>query len=79
MVSDHYNGAHGPLDKPWPLYMEDIDGHAYQVDMEPGEFVFYEGARLVHGRPWPLEGDYYIGMFVHYRPQHFSPGPTVNQ
>ncbi len=67
------------LDKPWPLCIEDIDGNAYQVDMEPGEFVFYEGARLKHGRPWPLEGDYYIGMFVHYRPRHMSPGPTTNQ
>ncbi len=56
------------LDSPWPLYIEDINGKAYQVDMEPGELVYYEGARLVHGRPWPLNGDYYVGMFVHYRP-----------
>ena len=56
------------LDEPWPLYIEDIDGTAHQVNLEPGEFIFYEGARLIHGRPWPLRGDYYIGMFVHYRP-----------
>jgi len=66
------------LDEPWPLYIEDINGTAYQVDMEPGEFLFYEGARLVHGRPWPLKGEYYIGMFVHYRPEHFTPSPTGN-
>jgi prolyl 4-hydroxylase len=52
----------------WPLYVEDIDGNPYQIDMEPGEFVHYEGARLIHGRPYPLDGDYYVGMFVHYRP-----------
>jgi hypothetical protein len=23
----------------------------------------------VHGRPWPLVGDYYVGLFVHYRPK----------
>jgi len=63
------------LDEPWPLYIEDINGSAYQVDMKPGEFLFYEGARLVHGRPWPLKGDYYIGMFVHYRPKNFKLGP----
>jgi prolyl 4-hydroxylase len=57
------------LDEPWPLYIEDIDGKAHQVNMEPGEFVFYEGARLIHGRPWPLKGAYYIGMFVHYSPE----------
>ena len=56
------------LEEPWPLYLEDIDGKAYQVNLEPGEYVFYEGARLLHGRPWPLKGDYYVGMFVHYRP-----------
>jgi len=67
------------LDEPWPLYIEDINGTAYQVDLEPGEFVFYEGARLIHGRPWPLKGQYYIGMFVHYRPRHFSSGPTAKQ
>ena len=56
------------LDEPWPLYIEDIEGKACQIDMRPGELVFYEGARLPHGRPWPLKGRYYVGMFVHYRP-----------
>lgn len=57
------------LDKPWPLYIEDIEGNPHQVNMEPGEYVLYEGAKLVHGRPWALPGDYYIGMFVHYWPR----------
>lgn len=56
------------LEEPWPLFVEDIYGEAHQVDLQPGEFLFYEGARLIHGRPWPLPGDYYVGMFVHYRP-----------
>ena len=57
------------LDSRWPLFMEDIDGNPHQVDLEPGEFVFYEGARLRHGRPYPLDGDYYAGLFVHYVPR----------
>lgn len=56
------------LDEPWPLYIEDIFGEAHRVILEPGEFLSYEGARLLHGRPWALNGDYHIGMFVHYRP-----------
>jgi hypothetical protein len=60
------------LDSPWPLYIEDIDGNQHQVDMEPGEMIFYEGARLIHGRPYVLNGDYYVGVFVHYRPSSFS-------
>lgn len=61
------------LDAPWPLCLADIEGHYHQINLEPGEFVFYEGARLLHGRPWPLQGDYYIGMFLHYRPTALAP------
>jgi len=56
------------LNTPWPLHIESIDGEVHQIDLEPGEFVFYEGTRLAHGRPYPLDGDYYAGVFVHYRP-----------
>jgi hypothetical protein len=30
--------------------------------------LFYEGARLRHGRPYPLQGAYYAGIYLHYRP-----------
>ena len=56
------------LNDAWPLHIEDVDGNASQIDLEPGEILFYEGARLKHGRPYPLDGDYYAGIFVHYRP-----------
>jgi prolyl 4-hydroxylase len=52
----------------WPLYIEDIDGNGHQIDLDPGEMVFYEGARLRHGRAYPLQGGYYASIFVHYRP-----------
>lgn len=60
------------LDSPWPLHVETIDGAVSQVDLAPGELVFYEGARLAHGRPYPLQGDYYAAVFVHYRPSGWS-------
>ena len=60
------------LEEPWPIYIEDIYGEAHEVNLEPGEFLYYEGARLIHGRPWPMKGDYYIGVFVHYRPAHLE-------
>ncbi|MDR4492886.1 MAG: hypothetical protein AB7P17_15165 [Nitrospirales bacterium] len=56
------------LTKPWPLYIEDIDGHPHEISMEPGDIVFYEGAKLMHGRPYPLEGRFYAGLFLHYTP-----------
>jgi prolyl 4-hydroxylase len=56
------------LDSRWPLHLESLDGTVHQVDMEPGEYVLYEGTRLAHGRPYPLEGDFYAGIFIHYYP-----------
>ena len=60
------------LNAPWPLYIEDIDGNPHQISMEPGEMVFYEGAKLLHGRPYPLDGRFYAGIFVHYIPTHLK-------
>lgn len=57
------------LDQPWPLYIEDGNDNPYYVDMLPGDFCFYESSRLVHGRPYPMVGDAYLGMFVHYAPK----------
>ncbi len=56
------------LNSPWPLYIEDLAGQPHQVSIEPGEMVFYEGARLRHGRPFALDGEYYANIFVHYTP-----------
>ncbi len=56
------------LDKPWPLYIEDIQGQAHEISMSPGEMIFYESAKLKHARPYPMEGEYYASMFVHYTP-----------
>lgn len=56
------------LNGPWPLYIEDHDGKAHEVSVEPGEMVFFEGAKLKHGRPYALDGEYYANIFVHYTP-----------
>jgi prolyl 4-hydroxylase len=56
------------LSNRWPLHIEDGHGRVSQIDLEPGEFVLYEGARLAHGRPYPLDGDFYAGIFVHFKP-----------
>jgi len=56
------------LHSPWPLYIEDDRGRGHKVSIEPGEMVFFEGARLRHGRPYPLDGEYYANIFLHYTP-----------
>jgi prolyl 4-hydroxylase len=66
------------LDSPWPLHIENIDGDVRQINLEPGELVLYEGARLAHGRPYPLDGDYYAALFVHYHPVVQAKASTGN-
>ena len=60
------------LSTPWPLHIENADGSASQINLQPGELVLYEGTRLIHGRPYPLDGDFYAGIFVHYRPADWA-------
>jgi prolyl 4-hydroxylase len=73
--------VHQKLDESWPLRIEAIDGRVHELNLAPGELVFYEGARLVHGRPWPLRGDYYLCLTLHYRPEGlgFSPRAGLPQ
>jgi hypothetical protein len=58
---------------PWPLSIEDAEGELHEVAIEPGEMLFYEGAYLRHGRPYPLQGSYYAGIYLHYRPADEAP------
>ena len=62
------------LNGPWPLYIEDDGGRPHEVAIEPGEMVFFEGARLMHGRPYPLDGEFYANIFVHYTPLDWNLG-----
>ena len=36
------------------------------VYLKPGEMVLYESAKVPHGRQFPLEGEYYDNMLVHF-------------
>ena len=45
-------------------------GKNVNVTLKPGEMVMYEGAVVPHGRPYPLNGDFYENLFVHYRPEN---------
>ena len=64
------------LNSDWPLYVEDLDGNPHEVVMKPGEMVFYESARLRHGRPYALDGDYCANIFVHYTPLDWELPPS---
>ena len=56
------------VEEDWPLHIDDHYYRRHQVNMKPGELVYYEGCKLAHGRPEPLKGDKFSNIFVHYQP-----------
>jgi len=55
------------LEAPWPIVLE-REGAPVAIDLQPGELLMYEGARLPHYRPYPLRGASYINLYVHFAP-----------
>ena len=69
-VSLIVNVAQGNLTQPWPIEVQDHQDRLHEVIMRPGDIVYYESAKCLHGRNRPLTGDnaYYVNLFTHYRP-----------
>lgn len=57
----------------WLLMIEDHLYHEHQVVLKPGEMIFYESARLKHGRPIPFEGEVFANIFCHFKPVDYVP------
>jgi prolyl 4-hydroxylase len=51
----------------WPLTLIDNNDKRKKVLLKSGEMVLYESARIPHGRQFPLNGNYFDNLFVHYR------------
>jgi len=60
-------------DVDWPLSIDDNYYRHHEVILKPGEIIFYEGGRLSHGRPTPLEGDFFANIFCHFKPKDYVP------
>jgi prolyl 4-hydroxylase len=56
------------VDADWALHICDHKGRVHRVMMAPGDMLFYESARLQHGRPDPLQGGYFANIFAHTVP-----------
>lgn len=69
-VSLIVNVAQGNLTEPWPVEVHDHRDRLHEVIMQPGDVVYYESAKCLHGRNRPLTGPdaYYVNLFTHYRP-----------
>jgi len=54
--------------RPWPIEIEGLDGQLYAESLQPGQLLFYESAKCLHGRMTELRGRYYGSLFLHYQP-----------
>jgi hypothetical protein len=54
---------------PWPVEIENHrTGELVSVVLEPGDMLFYESAKCLHGRMSEFKGKYYGSIFIHYQP-----------
>jgi len=62
------------VNKDWPLVIFDRDRKKkYRIYLDKKtDMVLYESVTLVHGRPYPLEGDYYANLFIHFKPKDWN-------
>jgi prolyl 4-hydroxylase len=60
------------VDEDWPLEVIGHDGMAYNITMEVGDIILYESHSVIHGRPFPLNGEYYANVFCHFEPLGYS-------
>ena len=69
-VSLIVNVAQGNLTEPWPVEIQDHAERMHEIVMEPGDVVYYESAKCLHGRNRPMKGPnaYFVNLFSHYRP-----------
>lgn len=57
------------LKSPWPLEIVNLAGSTKHLTTEkPGTIILYESAKLLHGRPYPLQGKEYVNIFLHFKP-----------
>lgn len=62
------NIAQENVSRPWTVEVYDHADRLHEVVMEPGDIVYYESAKALHGRNTPLQSGHYINLFTHYRP-----------
>lgn len=58
-------------DVEWPLVIEDNYYRIHHIFLKPGDMVFYEGGRLLHGRPLAFEGKSFANIFCHFKPSNY--------
>lgn len=53
--------------QPWPVEIIGHDGKAYNVTLEAGEMAMYESHTTLHGRPFPLNGTFFVSRWLYLK------------
>ena len=61
------------VNEDWILVIDDHHHRRHQVTLAPGEVIFYESGKLIHGRPTPLDGRLFSNIFCHFKPTDYVP------
>jgi prolyl 4-hydroxylase len=62
----------------WPLHIVNNQGVEDKVYLNVGDIIFYESARLLHGRPNQLMGNYYSIIMTHLSIDGYKHKPIHN-
>ena len=64
----HIGHEYDDPNEPWPIEIEDHYGNLHAVNLQPGDMLFYESAKCLHGRMRTFRGRHYSSIFLHYQP-----------
>ena len=65
------------VNEDWILVIEDHHHRRHEVTLAPGEMIFYESGKLIHGRPTPLDGRLFSNIFCHFKPTDYVPRGVI--
>ena len=52
--------------------MIDHAGEKKKIFLNPGEMLLYESAKVPHGRQYPLQGEYFDNIFIHFELKNYD-------
>eukprot|EP00924_Labyrinthula_sp_SR-Ha-C_P003005 augustus_masked-scaffold_58-processed-gene-0.2-mRNA-1 protein AED:1.00 eAED:1.00 QI:0/-1/0/0/-1/1/1/0/454 len=67
-VSAIINVEQNDIREDWELEVINLNGTVVHSPLFEEEMFLYESAKVMHGRPKPLEGRRYVNVFFHYKP-----------
>merc|ERR1719502_847081 len=77
IISAIVHVSHRNVQETWPLEVIGFDGKTkFLKTDEPGQIILYESAKVIHGRPSPLNGTEYTNIFFHYKPRGWQTPKT---